>query len=226
MDTLRRPHSKMLTLYTDYTCNRLSTIELNPGTIKEFRQNSPTNPNPNSKHLDWTNEHPSTSLILSRPLYPAHPRPTFRNQFQRIFWRSHHLLHPINTKPLRPSTQSLELLGEFSTHPFCHKHFHPQLSSKSTGVTLILQKDKTLLTPIAIELSESSARIFESTLKSIIDEDCDSNCLLPDFQFVNGHKDLVEHALRAFKTDILLSTNRKTSTTACFLDLRQPFKLS
>lgn len=63
------------------------------------------------------------------------------------------------------------------------------------------------------------AKMLEQTIKTIIDEDCDSNNSIPDFQLLNRTD---EHALLILKTYVL-RINGKTPTIVGLLNIRKAF---
>ena len=115
-------------------------------------------------------------------------------------------------------------MSSIINHCLINAHFPTDW--KSARIVPIPKKNQNPLNPDSyrpISILSSSAKIFERIIKVIIDEHCDSNHSIPQFQFANRPKHSVEHALLVLKSDVLLGLNRNAPTIACLLDIKKAF---
>lgn len=111
-----------------------------------------------------------------------------------------------------------------------YSHFsldvHFPSSWKCSQITSIPKKEENSLIPGSCRPIFNllmSAKNFERIINLMIDEHCDRQNSIADFQFANRTGHSVEHDLLVMKSIVLLGISHKTPTTACLLDIRKAF---
>lgn len=74
-----------------------------------------------------------------------------------------------------------------------------------------------------ISLLSCLGKLYEKTLKDIIDQHCEENNTLPDDQYGFRSNRSTTHALVTLKTDIAEQFNKKCATIACSTDIQKAF---